>query len=150
MIAVLVIGGFAYFWQNQAIVTDTTTITTSQPTSTANDQLVAQENARYLAYSPEAFSQSSDDRRVLFFYANWCPTCQPVDKNLQENQDQLPEDVTVIRVNYNDTETSDEEKELAKQYGITYQHTFVQIDSSGQEVSKWNGGDIEQLLSNLQ
>ena len=87
---------------------------------------------------------------MLFFYDNWCPTCQPVDKSLQENQAQLPEDVTVIRVNYNDTETSDEEKELAKQYGITYQHTFVQIDSEGQEITKWNGGDIEQLLSNLQ
>ena len=49
IIAVLVISGLAYFWQNQAIVSDTTTITTSQPTSTANDQLVAQKDASELA-----------------------------------------------------------------------------------------------------
>jgi hypothetical protein len=55
----------------------------------------------------------------------------------------------VIRVNYNDPDTDATEKELAKKYGITYQHTFVQIDSTDQVVTKWNGGRLKELLSNL-
>ncbi|KXK10180.1 MAG: hypothetical protein UZ22_OP11002000912 [Microgenomates bacterium OLB23] len=55
----------------------------------------------------------------------------------------------VIRVNYNDPQTDDEEKALAKQYGVGYQHTFVQIDQQGNEVTKWNGGSLKELLSSI-
>lgn len=113
-----------------------------------NDR-VAPAGSRYLVYQDTALTEISGNRRVLFFYANWCPTCIPADRNFNANQDQIPEDVVVIRINYNDQETSADEKDLAKQYGITYQHTFVQIDENGQEVAKWNGGQIEELLSNL-
>lgn len=105
--------------------------------------------SRYLQYSKSALDSASNNRRVLFFYASWCPTCKPADASFTENANKIPEDVTLIRVNYNDPETDQEEKELAKQYGITYQHTFVQIDNSGKEVTKWNGGQIDELLSNI-
>ena len=39
--------------------------------------------------------------------------------------------------------------DLAKKYGITYQHTFVQIDSQGKEVTKWNGGQTDELAANI-
>ena len=55
----------------------------------------------------------------------------------------------VLRVNYNDPDTDQEEKELAKKYGITYQHTYVQIDSAGKELTKWNGGGAAELLVNI-
>ena len=42
-----------------------------------------------------------------------------------------------------------EEKDLAKKYAITYQHTFVQIDGLGKEVTKWNGGKTDDLLTNI-
>ncbi len=103
----------------------------------------------YSQFSPELLANSVSTRRVLFFFANWCPTCQPADKSFSENNAKIPADVTVIRVNYNDTETDQAEKDLAKKYGITYQHTFVQIDASGEEIAKWNGGQIDELLSNL-
>lgn len=114
------------------------------------EESTMQSDARYVTYSTDALDNAANTRRVLFFYANWCPTCRPVDENLQTSQATLPEDVTVIRVNYNDTDTDQEEKDLAKQYGVTYQHTFVQIDSQGNEVTKWNGGDVTQLLENIQ
>ncbi len=53
-------------------------------------------------------------------------------------------------MNYNDPDTDQEEKDLAKKYRVTYQHTFVQIDSQENEVTKWNGGQLEGLLANLQ
>ncbi|CAN5197477.1 hypothetical protein BH09PAT2_BH09PAT2_09280 [soil metagenome] len=106
-------------------------------------------SSRYVEYSKTALDKASSTRRVLFFYASWCPTCRPADANFRENENKIPEDVTVIRVNYNDPDTDQEEKDLAKKYGITYQHTYVQIDGSGKEVTKWNGGQINELLTNI-
>lgn len=106
-------------------------------------------NSRYLEYSKTALDGAVSNRRVLFFYASWCPTCRPADISFTQNSGKIPEDVVLIRVNYNDPETDQEEKDLAKKYGITYQHTFVQIDATGKEVIKWNGGQINELLTNI-
>lgn len=106
-------------------------------------------DSRYVQYSKFALDSASGNRRVLFFYASWCPTCKPADASFTQNVSKIPEDLTLIRVNYNDPETDQEEKNLAKKYGITYQHTLVQIDSNGREVAKWNGGQIDELLSNI-
>lgn len=111
-----------------------------------SEVMVDKSESRYVKYSKERLDGAVNMRRVLYFYASWCPTCRPADANLKENGNKIPEDVTVIRVNYNDPETDEEEKELAKKYGITYQHTFVQIDAQGREVTKWNGGQTEELL----
>lgn len=105
--------------------------------------------SRYAEYSKSVLDSASSNRRVLFFYASWCPTCKPADANFTQNENKIPDDVTLIRVNYKDPETDEEEKDLAKRYGITYQHTFVQIDRAGKEVTKWNGGQIDELLSNI-
>ncbi|MBP9691535.1 thioredoxin family protein [Candidatus Woesebacteria bacterium] len=107
------------------------------------------EDSSYVEYSKDALMTASEGRRVLFFYASWCPTCIPADADFKANAAQLPDDVTVVRVNYNDPETDQEEKDLAEKYGITYQHTFVQIDFQGNEVAKWNGGGTEELLKKL-
>lgn len=103
----------------------------------------------YLSYSADALSQASDGKRVLFFYADWCPTCRPVDAQIQANTDKIPENTTIIRVNYNDTDTDQEEKDLARKYDVTYQHTFVLIDENGNEVEKWNGGGLDEVLSRI-
>lgn len=108
-----------------------------------------QKSGSYQPFSPELLQSTAATRRVLFFYANWCPTCKAADGSFTKDLAQLPGDVTLIKVNYNDTETDQVEKDLAKQYGITYQHTFVQIDAAGKEITKWNGGQTAELLSNL-
>lgn len=105
---------------------------------------------KYIEYSPSSFDTNQSSRRILFFYASWCPTCRPADASFKENEAQLPEDVVVIRVNYNDPDTDTDEKALAQKYGITYQHTFVQIDSEGNEVTRWNGGEIEEVMENIE
>lgn len=104
---------------------------------------------KYVVFSEQQLTSHANSRRVLFFYANWCPTCQPADQSFTQQTSRLPADVVVIRVNYNDSQTDDTQKELARKYGVTYQHTFVQIDEDGTEVAKWNGGKIDELLSNL-
>ena len=128
--------------------TDSTIATATPDPQVMNEPAMVGEG-RYQVFSPDVLSSSASTRRVLFFYANWCPTCQPADRAFSQKSAAIPEDVTVIRVNYNDTETDQAEKDLAKQYGITYQHTFVQIDGEGNEVTKWNGGQLDELVANL-
>ena len=102
-------------------------------------------------YTPKLFEAVSDAglKRVLFFYANWCPICRPADRDFQENMSKIPDDVVVFRVNYNDPETDETEKALANKYGVTYQHTFVQVDGEGELVTSWNGGDTDELMKNI-
>ena len=119
---------------------------TMESDKTMNDQMGS---GQYIEYSDAAFAAAAGMRRVLFFYANWCPTCRPADADFQAKASQFPEDVVVFRVNYNDTDTDAIEKALAEKYGVTYQHTFIQVDADEQEVTKWNGGQTAQLLSNL-
>ncbi|MEK9176456.1 MAG: thioredoxin family protein [Patescibacteria group bacterium] len=114
-----------------------------------DDSMMMKEGSRYVEYSKEILDNSSDKRRVLYFYANWCPICRPTDANLKENINKIPQDSVVIRVNYNDTDTDQEEKDLAKKYAVTYQHTFVQVDKNENEITRWNGGQIDELLTNL-
>ncbi|MBI4038458.1 hypothetical protein HY384_00715 [Candidatus Daviesbacteria bacterium] len=116
-----------------------------------DDKIMADKKniSRYIEYSKAALDQTATGRRVLYFYANWCPICKPADADFKANSSKIPADVTVIRVNYNDTDTDQEEKDLAKKYAITYQHTFVQIDSLGKEVTKWNGGKMDELLAKI-
>lgn len=99
----------------------------------------------YIDYSSTTLAKASENngKPVLFFKASWCPTCQAADKAFLGNLDKIPAGVTVLKVDY------DTEKDLKAKYGITYQHTFVQVDANGNELAKWNGGDIENLITNL-
>lgn len=103
----------------------------------------------YLEFSEAVLSDSNNKRRVLFFYANWCPTCKAAEQDIQANIDELPDDVIIIRVNYNDADTDENEKELAKNYAITYQHTFVHLDAQNNAVKTWNGGQVKEIIENL-
>lgn len=100
---------------------------------------------RYVAYSLDALAKASRDgaRAVLFFKASWCPTCRAADAEYRANLAKIPPDVTVLLVDY------DRESDLKRQYGVTYQHTFVQVDASGKQVTRWSGGAVEELLANV-
>lgn len=113
------------------------------------DTMMKDDKQSYLPYSSTVLADTAGRRRVLFFYANWCPTCRPADADFQANASKFPADVSLIRVNYNDTETDQEEKNLAQKYGVTYQHTYVEIDAQGNKVQTWNGGQTAELLAHL-
>lgn len=82
---------------------------------------------------------------VLFFNATWCPTCKVLNQSLTEQADEFPTDLTIVNVNY------DEATELKSKYGVTYQHTLVQIDADSNQVKKWSGGgDLQSITDQLQ
>lgn len=121
----------------------------SPPTPESTDTPQTGSISKYVQYSKRLLENSANKKRVLFFYANWCPICRPADAEFQSRMSEIPEDVVVLRVNYNDTETDAEEEALAEKYDITYQHTFVQIDEEGREIKKWNGGELDELLGQI-
>lgn len=119
-------------------------------TNSADQMNPSMTKGEYVEYSRSALDNAASGKRVLFFYASWCPTCRPADADFKANQSQIPDGVTLIRVNYNDPQTDADEKALAQKYAVTYQHTFVQINPQGKQISKWNGGKLAELISNLQ
>ena len=89
----------------------------------------------------KAMMSAAEQPTVLFFHASWCPTCKAAMKDLEANVSKL-KGYTIYITDYDTTE------ELQKKYGVTYQHTFVQIDSEGNAITVWNGGASQEILDN--
>ncbi len=119
------------------------------PEKTEDKMMVVKDSSRYLPYTQAAYDSAQGKRVVLYFYATWCPSCKVANAEFLASPEKIPEDVIVLRINYNDPDTDKGEKDLARKYGITYQHTFVIIDKDGKEITKWNGGGIAELLAKL-
>lgn len=96
---------------------------------------------QYMEHSDAAMHH--DGRTVLFFDASWCPDCQKLKNALSSEHDVIPADVTVVDVDY------DSHKDLRKQYGVTMQHTFVEVDAQGNKVSSWSITDPSALNEKL-
>ena len=105
---------------------------TDKPTTGATtDKAMAAGAYISLADYKSAMADYADTAVVLFFHASWCPDCKATDTSL--TTDGVPDGLTVVKVDY-DTET-----DLKKKYGITQQHTFVEVDPEQMAVSKWTG-----------
>lgn len=91
-------------------------------------------------YSPEKLSRAEEGDVVLYFNATWCPTCNNLNKDINSNLDNIPSDLSILKIDY------DNSSELKRKYGITYQHTFVQVDSQGNQIAKWSGSPTLQAL----
>jgi thioredoxin 1 len=148
VVLLISVGSYTLFTKTPSNKTTTNSVT-QEENENQLENASAINNSKYIPYTPNVLEETKTTKRVLFFYANWCPTCKPANDSFTDQSNLIPNDVTVIRVNYNDTDTDNNEKDLAKKYGVTYQHTFVQIDENDNAVTKWNGGGIEKLLQNV-
>lgn len=95
---------------------------------------VAMTKGTYEDYAPEKIALAEEGKVVLFFYAPWCPTCRGIDADIIASMGAIPEGVHILKVDY------DSSKDLKIKYGVTYQHTFVQVDKDGNQITKWSGG----------
>jgi thiol-disulfide isomerase/thioredoxin len=117
---------------------------TTEPEAMAKADAMVKPTDRYVAYSPAALAQATErGRAVLFFKADWCPTCKAAEAEYRANLEKIPSDVTVLVANY------DKESELKRKYNVTYQHTFIQVDGEGMAITRWNGGGLVELVSNV-
>lgn len=85
-----------------------------------------------------AYDQALADNKKIFlqWYATWCPSCRAEQKISQPFFDSLNEsDVIGFRVNFKDKETSDDEENLAREFGVSSQTTKIFI-VNGERVQK--------------
>lgn len=152
VIGVVVIGGgLWWFWGRSddasKMMAEKETMMPEKKMDESGDAMM--NKGTYVEYGPGVLEGSKATKRVLFFYASWCPNCKPADAEFRDRMSEIPAGATVIRVNYSDPSTDQAEKDLATKYGVTYQHTFVQIDQDGNAVTKWNGGKLAELQKNI-
>lgn len=107
----------------------------------------AMSKGSYISYADYSKSKDtySDSKVVLYFHAPWCPTCQALDKSINANLGTIPSKTIIVKTDY------DSSNDLKKKYGVTYQHTLVQIDSNGDKIKKWSGSpELKDLLAEIQ
>jgi len=99
----------------------------------------------YEAYSPEKLARAETGDVVLFFHASWCPSCRSLNSDIEATMSSIPEGVSILKVDY------DKETELKKKYGVTHQHTLVQVDKDGNLIKKWSGSSkLANVISEIQ
>ena len=100
----------------------------------------------YEAYSAEKIAmKAATGKVVLFFRAGWCPTCRTADADIKAHLSSIPANLTILDVDY------DASTDLKTKYGVTYQHTFVEVDAKGGLVKKWSGSaTLAALVAEVQ
>jgi thiol-disulfide isomerase/thioredoxin len=99
----------------------------------------------YEAYGAEKIARAETGDVVFFFHASWCPSCRGLNSSIESNLGSIPEGVTILKTDY------DKETELKQKYGVTYQHTLVQVDKDGNMIKKWSGSpSLDSLLAQIQ
>lgn len=119
-------------------------------------EVIAGSSAPFLDFVQADYEKAleTDKLVVLYFYANWCPICrQEVQDALYPAFDELSRnDVVGFRINYNDSDTDDAERELAREFGVAYQHTKVFL-KNGERVLKspesWSKDRYHEEINNF-
>ena len=110
--------------------------------------------SNYRQFDADQFEEAKAQGKVtmLYFTANWCPICKvqiPVNAEaLKELEGD--EDIVVFEAHILDSETTEITEDLAKEYGVRLQHTFVIINPSGEAVFTHTGPlTKEDITENL-
>ncbi|MBE4718577.1 thioredoxin domain-containing protein [Pseudarthrobacter sp. AB1] len=99
----------------------------------------------FTTYTPEAVSSASETETVvLFFHATWCSTCKLLASDIEANAASIPAGIKILKVDY-DSETA-----LKQKYGVTLQHTLVQVKPDGSQIAKWSlSRDLNALVKEI-
>lgn len=111
-------------------------------TTNMKDVMVAA--GAYETYTPDKLMRAEEGQVVLFFRASWCPTCRALDSDIKASLEDIPDGVSILEIDY------DTALDLRQKYGVTNQHTLVQVDATGTLMKKWSGGlTLETVLEQL-
>ena len=115
-------------------------------------KVLAGKSSPFIEFNSEDYEKAKQEGKiiVLDFYANWCPICRAEAPELHAGFNDLTHDKVVgFRVNYNDSDTDEDEKKLAKEFGITYQHTKVVLKDSEVVLKTQDAWDKQTFLAEL-
>lgn len=123
--------------------------TTPQPAATGTPtsdsaEANANDTGIYTEYTQAVVAESAAAHIVLFFHATWCPSCRRLDADITENAAAIPADVAIYKVDF-DTATA-----LRQRYGVTVQHSVLEIGRDGAAESDiTHPRTLNDLLTNL-
>lgn len=81
---------------------------------------------------------------VLFFAATtWCQTCAALEEEILERISDIPEDMTILKVDY------DNDRDMNRQHAVTAQHTMIVLDDQGEEATRWIGGGLDAIFQQV-
>lgn len=113
------------------------------------------ETSNYKDFSQEAYAEAkaAKKRILLYFTANWCPICKEQEPQNKKAFEELEEDSQIVafRVHVLDNQTTKETEKLADDFEVSYQHTFVFLDSGGEVSEKYTGPlTKEQIIEKIE
>jgi thiol-disulfide isomerase/thioredoxin len=96
-------------------------------------------------------AKASDKLVMLYFYATWCPICTKETANalFPAFNELTDERVVGFRVNYNDSDTDADERALAREFGVGYQHTKVFLRNAERILKSPESWNKERYLSEI-
>lgn len=130
---------------------------TSQATQTPQigsyGSVISGSSSPFVEFTQVGYKKALADGKIIFlnFYANWCPVCRAEAPIIDSGFDSLNNDKIVgFRVNFKDSETDEDEKKLASEFNIPYQHTKIFL-VNGQEADRypnqWEMEDFDAAFS---
>ncbi len=137
IVAVLALTGVAYYNSSSkservaSVPPDKELVATHESASIGDENMM--DAGTYESYASEKIAKATTGKVVLFFHASWCPSCKVLTSDIELHLGAIPENLTILDVDY------DNSIALKKQYGVTFQHTFVQVDAGGKLIKKWSG-----------
>ena len=107
---------------------------------------IPQISPHYFDYSRVSLAKAKQNGNTVLFFAatSWCNTCSALDLELKEQSDTLPENISILKIDY------DHDTAMNTAYRVTSQHTMIMLDQSGKELKRWVGGDINELKEQIQ
>jgi len=128
-------GGFLFFRNGS----------TTEPKQVAQESLQMDLN-NYLDYTDAILASAQQKGRPVLFFAatTWCQTCSALEEDILERQGEIPTDVTILKVDY------DNDKAMKQKWGVTAQHTLIVLDGNGKEVKRWLGGGFDTLIQEVE
>src|SRR3989344_2316474 len=90
--------------------------------------LLAGDVSPFLEFNKADYEKAKQENKIILldFYVNWCPICRAEEPAVYVGFGELNDpNVVGFRVNFNDSDTDSDEKALASEFNIPYQHTKV-------------------------
>lgn len=109
-------------------------------------------SAPLLAFTKAGYDAATQSGKlvVLYFYANWCPLCQAEFPEMIDAFNQLSTDQVVgFQVHFNDSETGSDEQNLAREFGVAYQHTKVFVKNGSRILKAPDSWDQQRYLQEI-
>lgn len=116
-------------------------------------KLLAGTTTEYREFTKAEYDKAQQEGKtiLLYFYANWCPLCKTEQKDTFAAFNEISNpDIVGFRVNYKDSDTDADEEALAKEFGISYQHTKVILKDGERVLKAPDSWDKARYLEELQ